>query len=74
MNKYLNINRDLSVTQKEGLVDLLKLHKIAFAWDYKDMSGIDPVVCTDHIYIKDDCCPLRQPQRRVNPALKEIVK
>ncbi|GLJ19357.1 hypothetical protein SUGI_0348760 [Cryptomeria japonica] len=38
------------------------------------MSGIDPTVYSHRIYIKDDCCPLRQPQRRVNPALKEIVK
>ncbi len=33
-----------------------------------------PSVCTHHIYIKEDCKPVRQPQRRMNPALKDIVK
>ena len=46
----------------------------AFAWSYKEMKGVDPLVCTHHIYIKEDCKPVRQPQRRMNPALKDIVK
>jgi len=46
----------------------------AFAWSYKEMKGIHPLVCTHHIYIKEDCKPVRQPQRRMNPALKDIVK
>ncbi|GLJ06692.1 hypothetical protein SUGI_0045310 [Cryptomeria japonica] len=38
------------------------------------MNGTNPAVYTHRIYIKDECCPLKKPQRRVNPALKEIVK
>eukprot|EP00253_Pinus_taeda_P017782 PITA_17782 len=38
------------------------------------MKGIHPSVCTHHIYIKEDCKPVRQPQRRMNPALKDIVR
>ena len=38
------------------------------------MKGVHPSVCTHHIYIKEDCKPVRQPQRRINPALKHIVK
>lgn len=74
LNKYLNINNQLTGTQRITLVDLLKCHQHAFAWDYKDMHGIDPIVCTHRIYIKEDCRPLRQPQRRINPTLREIVK
>ena len=33
-----------------------------------------PSVCTHHIYIKENCKPVRQPQRRMNLALKDIVK
>ena len=38
------------------------------------MKGVHPSVCTHHIYIKEYCKPIRQPQRRMNPALKDIVK
>ena len=38
------------------------------------MKGISANLCTHHIYIKEYCCPVRQPQRRMNPALKNIAK
>lgn len=38
------------------------------------MKGIDPDLYTHHIYLKDDCNQVRQPQRRMNPSLKEVVK
>ena len=38
------------------------------------MKGLDPKLCTYKIYSRYDCTPLRQPQRRINPALREIVK
>ena len=38
------------------------------------MKGIDPQLCTHHIYIKKDARPIHQLQRRLNPHLKDIVK
>jgi hypothetical protein len=38
------------------------------------MQGIHPDTCTHHIYIEENVKPVRQPQRRMNPMLKEIVK
>eukprot|EP00253_Pinus_taeda_P021802 PITA_21802 len=38
------------------------------------MKGVHPSACTHHIYIKEDYKPVRQPQRRMNPALKDIFK
>ena len=38
------------------------------------MKGVHPSVCIHHIYIKEDCKQVRQPQRRMNLALKDIVK
>eukprot|EP00253_Pinus_taeda_P023418 PITA_23418 len=38
------------------------------------MKRAHPLVCNLHIYIKEDCKPVRQPQRRMNLALKDIVK
>eukprot|EP00253_Pinus_taeda_P014600 PITA_14600 len=38
------------------------------------MKGVHPSVCTHHIYIKEGCKLVGQPQRRMNPTLKDIVK
>lgn len=72
--KTLNINPNLSESKKKQLLDVLQKHKEAFSWDYSDMKGIPAYLCTHHIYIKEYCCPIRQPQRRMNPALKNVVK
>lgn len=38
------------------------------------MKGIDPKLCMHHIYTEKDERPIRQPQRRLNPHLKDILK
>ena len=38
------------------------------------MKGISPNNFIHHIYIEENCKPIRQPQRRMNPNLREIVK
>lgn len=38
------------------------------------MMGIHPDTCIHHIYIEGNAKPVRQPQRRMNPALRDIVK
>eukprot|EP00253_Pinus_taeda_P015001 PITA_15001 len=38
------------------------------------MKSIDPKTCIHHIYIEENNRQIRQPQRRVNPNLREIVK
>eukprot|EP00253_Pinus_taeda_P005571 PITA_05571 len=72
--KTLKISSSLSSSQEKELCSLLTRHLEAFAWSYKEMKGIHPSVYTHHIYIKEDCKPVRQPQRRMNPTLKDIVK
>lgn len=56
------------------MLDALKINIEAFAWDYNDVKCIHPSICTHHIYIKEDCKPVRYPQRRMNPVMKDIVK
>jgi len=72
--KTLNINANLTSEQEMKLIHLLRKYKEAFAWDYPDMKGIDPQLCTHHIYIEKDPRLVRQPQRRLNPHLKDVVK
>eukprot|EP00253_Pinus_taeda_P020212 PITA_20212 len=72
--KTLNINPNLTDDQKQQLMKLLRENREAFAWDYTDMKGISPELCTHRIYIKEESRPVCQPQRRMNPNLREIVK
>ena len=72
--KTLNINKNLERSQQEELTKILQKHSTAFAWEYTDMKGIDPKTCIHHIYIEENSKPIRQPQRRMNPNLREIVK
>jgi hypothetical protein len=72
--KYLNMGTKFEPSQEEQLIALLKKYHKSFAWEYTDMQGIHPETCTHHIYTDDNMRPLRQPQRRMNPMLKEVVK
>eukprot|EP00253_Pinus_taeda_P027785 PITA_27785 len=74
LGKTLNINANLTFEQEMKLIYVLRKYKEAFAWDYPDMKGIDPQFCTHHIYIEKDARHVRQPQRRLNPHLKDVVK
>jgi len=70
----LNINKNLEKLQKEELSKILQKHSAAFAWEYTDMKSIDPKTCIDNIYIEENNRLIRQPQRRINPNLREIVR
>jgi hypothetical protein len=72
--KTLNINPDLSSAKIGRLMKILIEHKEEFFWDYMDMKGISSELCTHHMYNKEECRPIFQPQRRMNPNIKEIVK
>ena len=72
--KSLNINKNLEILQQEKLIKTLQEHSSAYAWEYIDMKGISLKTCIHHIYIEENCKPIRQPQRRMNPNLREIVK
>lgn len=74
LGKSLHITSDLDASQQEQLVNLLLNHLDAFAWGYEDMKGIPPKTYTHHIYIQDGARTVRQPQSRMNPTLRDVVK
>ncbi|RVW61766.1 Pro-Pol polyprotein [Vitis vinifera] len=51
----------------------LKKCKKAIGWQISDLKGISPLVCTHHIYMEEDAKPVRQPQRRLNPHMQEVL-
>ena len=71
---FFNINDNFNDNQQHKLIKVLKKYKGYFTWDYSDMKGIDPQLCTHHIYTEIDARPIRQPQRILNMHLKDIMK
>jgi hypothetical protein len=44
----------LTEAKTQQLMKLLLENKEAIAWEYTDMKGISPELCTHRIYIKED--------------------
>ena len=53
---------------------VLTEHKRAIAWKISDIQGISPSFCTHKIMLEEGFKPMIQPQRRLNPNIKEVVK
>ena len=68
------ISSSLSVEYETALINVLKACKGAIGWNIAEIQGINPLICSHHIYIDDDTKASREPQRRLNPKLKEVVK
>ncbi|GJX24465.1 reverse transcriptase domain-containing protein, partial [Tanacetum coccineum] len=68
------ISSALSSVEKTRILDVLRNHKGAIAWSISDIKGIDSSFCTHKILMEDEFKPSVQPQRRVNPNIKEVVK
>ena len=64
----------LSASQEDSLLGILRKNKQAIGWKITDMKGIHPAVCTHHIYLEDEAKSVRQPQRRLNPHMQEVVQ
>ena len=64
----------LSTAQEGSLLQVLKQNKKALGWRISDLKGISPAVCTHHIYLEEEAKSVRQPQRRLNPHMQEVVR
>ncbi len=68
------ISSKLTATEEEQLVNLLKKNKKAIGWTLADILGISPSICTHKIHTEEDKKSVRQPQRRLNPPMMDVVK
>ncbi|RVW36255.1 hypothetical protein CK203_107276 [Vitis vinifera] len=59
---------------KEEPPKLILRCKKAIGWKISDLKGINPLVCTHHIYMEEEAKPVRQPQKRLNPHMQEVVR
>jgi hypothetical protein len=68
------IASDLIDAQKEELLGVLREHKEAIGWTIKDIKGISPSLVMHKIHLEENSKPSREPQRRLNPAMQEVVR
>ena len=66
------ISSALNEEQEGKLLNVLRDHKSALGWTIVDIKGISPLICTHKIYLEDDCKTSREPQRRLNPTMKDV--
>ena len=68
------ISATLIEKQEIKLLKMLKENKRAIGWSILDLKGINPLISMHHIYLEENAKPVRQPQRRLNPLMQDIVR
>ncbi|CAM8877841.1 unnamed protein product [Rhodiola kirilowii] len=68
------IKNGLETEQEKRLIEVLSRHKLAIRWTLADIRGISPAVCMHCILLEDGAKPSREPQRRLNPIMMEVVQ
>ena len=68
------ISSSLESDQENKLLEILRTHKTAIGWTIANINRISPLICTHRIHLEEDVKPSRQPQRRRNPIMKEVIK
>ena len=68
------ISDKLSQEESLRLLTVLKKHRSAFGYSLQDLKGISPALCTHRIPIDPNSIPNRELQRRLNNAMREVVK
>ena len=72
--KLILISNDLSSEVEARLMEVLRKHKETIGWHISDLKGISPAYCMHRIMMEEEYKPVRQPQRRLNPFMKEEVR
>ena len=68
------VNANLDGPQLEQLLDVLRKHRGAIGYSIDDIWGLSPTFCMHRIFLDDSHHRSRQPQRRLNPNMQEVVK
>ena len=68
------ISDKLSQEETLCLLTVLEKHRSAFSYSHQDLKGISSTLCTHRTPIDPKSIPSREPQRRLNNAMREVVK
>jgi len=64
----------LSDEETYTLITVLEKHRATFGYSLQDLKGISPVLCTHRIPTNPKITPSREPQRRLQNMMREVVK
>jgi len=68
------ISSTLTPLEEEKLMRVLRGNEGALGWNIPDLKDISPAYCMQKIHMEAEYKPVVQPQRRLNPTMKEVVK
>ncbi|KAK1619381.1 hypothetical protein QYE76_024898 [Lolium multiflorum] len=68
------ISSKLTEFEEERLLEILKKHRGAIGYTLDDLKGISPSICQHAINMEDDVKPVVEPQRRLIPKMKDVVR
>ena len=68
------VNAYLTDLQLEKLLRVLRSRKKAIGWSISDLKGLSPSFCMHRILMEENCKPIVEHQRRLNPNMKEVVR
>ncbi|KAK1686449.1 hypothetical protein QYE76_047297 [Lolium multiflorum] len=68
------ISSKLTEFEEERLLQILKKHRGAIGYTLDDLKGISPSICQHAINMEDDAKPVVEPQRRLIPKMKVVVR
>jgi hypothetical protein len=67
------VSATLTEEEREGYRSFLMEYRDCFAWNYKEMPGLDPRVATHKLAIDPHHRPVKQPPRRLRPEFEDQV-
>ncbi|KAL1531213.1 hypothetical protein AAHA92_33916 [Salvia divinorum] len=67
------INNKLTGEQEAKLLTMLGKNKKAIGWSLANLEGISPDICMHHVRIEEGAKAHRDPQRKLNPNMREEV-
>jgi hypothetical protein len=68
------ISDKLLEEETSKLIAVLEKHRTFFVYTLQDLKGISPTLCTHRIPTDPTMAPSREPERRLNNAIHEVVK
>ena len=68
------ISDKVSEEETQKLIAILEKHRSVLGYTLHDLKGISPALCTHRIPLDPEIAPSREPQRRLNNAMREVVK
>ena len=70
----MRIGSDLSIDERDSLIQLLGAYLDVFAWSYEDMPGLDPSIIQHRLPLLPHARPIKQKLRRLHPRWSLQVK